>query len=88
MNSFDKCKLKRYWEDLAGCVNLDEIVKKLQESNITLSSGQEKTIALKKTPRKTVKNLFDILAVLPNNAFQALVDLLINTNQQNFGSFR
>ena len=81
MNSFEKGKLKRYREDIAGCVNPDDLVNKLLGSNIALSSVQKKKIALKKTPQKQMKYLLDILAVLPDNAFQALVDLLIKTNQ-------
>ena len=81
MNSFDKYKLKHYREDLVGCVNPDDLVKELQESNIALSSLQKKKIALKKTPQKRVMYLLDVLTVLPDNAFQALINLLIKANQ-------
>ena len=81
LNSFDKDKLKHYREHLISCVNPDDLVKQLQESNITLSSVQKKKMTLKNTTKKQVMYLLDVLAVLPENAFQALVDLLIKTNQ-------
>ena len=81
LNSFDKYKLMRFREDLVGCVNPDDLVKELQESNIALSSLQKKKLTLKKTPQKRAKYLLDVLTVLPDNAFQALVNLLIKANQ-------
>ena len=80
MNSFDKYKLKHYREDLVGCLNPDDLVKELQESNIALSSLQKKKITLKKTPQKRVMYLLDVLTVLSDNAFQALVNVLIKSN--------
>ena len=81
LNSCDKYKLQHYREDLVGCVNPDDLVKELQKSNIALSSVQKKKIMLKKTPQKRVMYLLDVLRVLPNNAFQALVNLLTKANQ-------
>ena len=84
MNSSDKYKLKHYREELVSCVNPDDLVKELQGSNIALSSVQNKKITLKKTPQKRVMYLLEILAVLPDNAFQALVNVLIKANQPKF----
>ena len=73
--------LKQYGEQLIRCVKPHDLVRELQESNITLSSVQTKKITLKKTPLKRMMYLLNVLAVLPEKAFQALVNLLIKTNE-------
>ena len=69
LNSIKKYNLKHYREHLASCVNPDDLVEKLQERKITLSSVQKKKIMLKETSQKRVKYLLDVLAVLPDTAF-------------------